>query len=253
MPHRTHLYAAVGAVLLTASALPAGARPAAALDTSRLPPPAAPRSGAPGPPAAGSSFQPEGSVTADALRAKVQGCAPVSKGRYRTDQGKPADIPVCDKKGAVFWKADLDIDCDGQVTARCNKKTDPWFYGDTAFHQSDGKPLNAETLPYVVVPAPSDIWDHTSSGIRGGGVAALVHKDRVEYAVVGDTGPAGIVGEASYAAAHSLGIDPDPSRGGVASGVTYILFKDSRVTPIESRSSAVELGSRLAREFLQEN
>lgn len=253
MRHRSHLYAAVGAVLLTASALPASARPATALDTSHLPPPPQPSAGAPGPPAVAGSFRLEGPVTAGALRAKVRGCSRVSKGLYRGDQGRPADIPVCGTKGAVFWKADLDIDCDGQVTARCNKKTDPWFHGDTAFHQSDGKPLNAEKLPYVVVPAPSGIWDYKASGIQGGGVAALVHGDRVQYAVVGDAGPSGLVGEASYAAARSLGIDPDPARGGVPSGVTYILFKDSRVTPIESRSAAVELGTELARKFLQEN
>lgn len=252
MHHRPHLYAAVGAVLLTASALPASAHPAVALDTTHLPPPPVPRAGVPGPPAAG-SFRLEGPVTAAALRAKVRGCSRVSKGLYRSDQGKPADIPVCGKKGAVFWKADLDIDCDGQVTARCNRKTDPWFHGDTAFHQSDGKPLNAEKLPYIVVPAPSGTWDHSASGIRGGGVVAVVHRDRVEYAVVGDTGPTGLVGEASYAAARSLGIDPDPARGGVPSGVTYILFKDSRVTPIESRSAAVKLGAELAGKFLREN
>ncbi|MET4924760.1 glycoside hydrolase family 75 protein [Streptomyces sp. PSRA5] len=253
MHHRSHIYAAAVAVLLTASALPASAHPATALDTTHLPPPPAPRGGAPGPPAAAGSFRLDGPVTADALRAKVQGCARVSKGLYRTDQGKPADIPVCGKKGAVFWKADLDIDCDGQVTARCNKQTDPWFHGDTAFHQSDGKPLNAEKLPYIVVPAPSEVWNYTSSGIRGGGVAAVLYKDRVEYAVVGDTGPVGLVGEASYAAAHSLGIDPDPARGGVPSGVTYLLFKNSEVAPIESRSAAVMLGGELARKFLREN
>ncbi|MET9552072.1 glycoside hydrolase family 75 protein [Streptomyces sp. NPDC006645] len=253
MHHRSHVYAAVGAVLLTAAALPATAHPASALDTTHLPPPPAPRGGLSGPPAAAGSFRLDAPVTADALRAKVQGCARVSKGLYRSDQGRPADIPVCGTKGAVYWKADLDIDCDGQVTARCNKRTDPWFHGDTAFHQSNGKPLNAEKLPFVVVPAPSGIWDYRSSGIRGGGVAAVVHKDRVEYAVVGDTGPAALVGEASYAAARSLGIDPDPARGGVPSGVTYILFKDAKVTPIENRSAAVKLGAELARKFLRDN
>ncbi|MEV0778946.1 glycoside hydrolase family 75 protein [Streptomyces sp. NPDC050433] len=253
MHHRSHLHAAVGAVLLTASALPATAHPAAALDTAPLPPPPAPLSGAPGPPAAAGSLRTDGPVTADALRAKVKGCVRVSKGLYRSDQGRPADIPVCGKKGAVYWKGDLDVDCDGQVTARCNKRTDPWFHGDTAFHQSNGKPLNAEKLPYVVVPAPSEIWDHSSSGIQGGGVVAVVYKDRVEYAVVGDTGPVALVGEASYATARSLGIDPDPSRGGAASGVTYILFKNSKAAPIESRSSAVKLGSEHARKFLREN
>lgn len=253
MHHRSHIYAALGAVLLTAAALPATAHPASALDTTHLPPPPAPRDGAAGPQAAAGSFRLDGPVTADALRAKVQGCARVSKGLYRSDQGRPADIPVCGKKGAVHWKADLDIDCDGQVTARCNKRTDPWFHGDTAFHQSNGKPLNAEKLPYIVVPAPSKVWDYRTAGVRGGGVAAVVYKDRVEYAVVGDTGPAQLVGEASYAAAKSLGIDPDPARGGVASGVTYILFKNSAVTPIESRSAAVKLGGELARKFLQDN
>lgn len=252
MHHRPHLYSAFGAVLLAATALPAAALPAAALGTPPPPLPPVPRAGAPGPQATAGSFRLDGPVTAAALRAKVQGCARVSKGLYRSDQGRPADIPVCGAKGAVYWKADMDIDCDGQVTARCNKKTDPWFHGDTAFHQSDGKPLNSQKLPYLVVPAPSGIWDHTSSGIRGGGVAAILHKDRVEYAVVGDTGPVGLIGEASYAAAHSLGIDPDPSRGGVPSGVTYILFKNSKVTPIESRSQAVKLGGELARKFLQE-
>ncbi|MFF2190346.1 glycoside hydrolase family 75 protein [Streptomyces sp. NPDC058155] len=253
MQHSPHLYAAVGAVLLTASTLPASAHPARTLDTTHLPPQPLARAGESGPPATDGSPRLEGSVTAAALRAKAEGCSRVSKGRYRTDRGRPADVPVCGKKGAVFWKADLDVDCDGQVTARCNKKTDPWFHGNTAFHQSDGKPLNAEKLPYVVVPAPSGTWDHTASGIRGGGVAAVVHQDRVEYAVVGDTGPTGLVGEASYATARSLGIDPDPARGGVPSGVTYILFKNSEVTPIKSRSSAVRLGSELARKFLEEN
>ncbi|MFD3923918.1 glycoside hydrolase family 75 protein [Streptomyces sp. NPDC058595] len=277
MHHRSHLYAAVGAVLFTASALPASAHPARALDTTHLPPPPVSPTeahgppaaegpptteglpadegppGSDGPPSADSSPRLEGSVTAAALRAKAGHCSRVSKGLYRTDRGRPADVPVCGGKGAVFWKADLDVDCDGRATARCNRKSDPWFHEDTAFRQSDGKRLNAEELPYVVVPAPSGTWDHAASGIRGGGVAAVVHEDRVEYAVVGDTGPAGLVGEASYAAARSLGIDPDPARGGVPSGVTYILFKDSEVTPIESRSSAVRLGSELARKFLQED
>ncbi|EGX54890.1 hypothetical protein SZN_35677, partial [Streptomyces zinciresistens K42] len=56
-------------------------------------------------------------------------------------------------------------------------------------------------------------------------------------------------GEASYAAAERLGIPPDPARGGAASGVTYIVFKNSRVSPLESRDAAVALGGKLAEEF----
>ncbi|MET8810870.1 glycoside hydrolase family 75 protein [Streptomyces sp. NPDC004549] len=194
----------------------------------------------------------EGSVSASDLLAKVTSCERISDGLYRTDEEKPATVPVCGTKGAVFWKADMDVDCDGRRTATCNKDRDPWYQDDTAFHQSDGKPLRADTLPYIVVPSSSALWNYTKSGVRGGGVVAVIHDNKVQYAVVGDTGPSRIIGEASYATAESLGIDPDPATGGAESGVTYILFTgaDSKVTPIESHEAAVKLGERLAREFV---
>ncbi|MFE5814223.1 glycoside hydrolase family 75 protein [Streptomyces sp. NPDC056479] len=195
----------------------------------------------------------EGSVSAADLLAKVTSCSQISNGKYRTDEETSATIPVCGKNGAVFWKADMDIDCDGQRTGKCNEDTDPWFQPDTAFHQSDGKPLRSDTLPYVVVPSISGTWDYSAAGIKGGGVVAVIHGNQVLYAVVGDTGPQQIIGEASYSAAERLGIDPDPETGGTDSGVTYILFKNSKVSPIESHGAAVTLGERLAKEFLQSN
>ncbi|MCL8015494.1 glycoside hydrolase family 75 protein [Streptomyces sp. AS02] len=223
------LTAASGAALLATAQLPASA------------------SGRPQPPPL------EGSVRAADLLAKVSSCAQISKGKFRTDQGAPAAVPVCGKHGAVFWKADMDIDCDGQRTDSCNENTDPWFQPDTAFHQSDGKPLRSDTLPYVVVPAVSGTWDYKAAGIQGGGVVAVIHGDQVLYAVVGDTGPKAVIGEASYAAAEALGINPDPATGGTGPGVTYILFRNSKVSPIESHDAAVSLGERLAKEFLQSN
>lgn len=195
----------------------------------------------------------EGTVSAADLLAKVRSCDRISDGLYRTDAESAPTVPVCGLKGAVFWKADMDVDCDGQRTTRCNEDRDPWYQDDTAFHQFDGKPLRADTLPYVVVPGKSALWDPAAAGIGGAGVVAVVHGDQVEYAVVGDTGPKEIIGEASYAAAEALGIDPDPATGGAESGVTYILFKDSRASPIESHGAAVTLGDRLARQFLAEN
>ncbi|MDT3725621.1 glycoside hydrolase family 75 protein [Streptomyces sp. DSM 41972] len=189
-------------------------------------------------------------VTAADLLARVSGCAPVSQGRYRKDRGRAATVPVCGTREAVYWKADMDIDCDGRPGRHCNAATDPHFSSSTAFAQSDGRALSSEKLPYVVVPAPSSLWDYREHGVRGGSVAAVVYRDRVSYAVVGDTGPADIIGEASYAAAKSLGIDPDPRSGGTPSGVTYIVFKDSRVTPLEGREAAKTQGERLAREFV---
>ncbi|HEY1175427.1 MAG TPA: glycoside hydrolase family 75 protein, partial [Phytomonospora sp.] len=114
-----------------------------------------------------------------------------------------------------------------------------------------GRPLNAERLPYVVVPAAGSVWNPADDGVRGGSVAAVVYRDRVQYAVVGDVGPRGLIGEASYAAAKGLGINPDPRRGGAASGVTYIVFKNSQAKPIESHTAAVTAGRRLAWRFVQ--
>ncbi|CAM5708251.1 MULTISPECIES: glycoside hydrolase family 75 protein [Streptomyces] len=192
----------------------------------------------------------EGGVTADDLLARTGTCAELSRGRYRTDAGSPATVPVCGTDDAVFWKADLDVDCDGRPTTHCNSGTDPVFAPTTAFQQSDGRHLNAETLPYVVVPAPSSRWDYRAHGIRGGSVAAVVHGDRVQYAVVGDTGPSDLIGEASYATARGLGVDPDPLTGGAPSDVTYIVFRNSLITPIEDHEEAVATGERLAKQFL---
>ncbi|MGW8396922.1 glycoside hydrolase family 75 protein [Streptomyces lydicus] len=228
------LATASGAALLAAAALPATAQPAAPRATP------------------GAGLQ-EGSVSAADLLAKLKGCSQLSNGKYRTDEETSATVPVCGKNGAVFWKADMDVDCDGQTTSKCNADTDPWYQDDTAFHQSNGKPLNAEKLPYVVVPSSSGIWDYASAGIKGGGVVAVIYNNQVEYAVVGDTGPDKIIGEASYAAAKGLGINPDPENGGADSGVTYVVFKNSKASPIESHADAVSRGDALAKKFLQDN
>ncbi|MFD4412369.1 glycoside hydrolase family 75 protein [Streptomyces sp. NPDC058466] len=224
------LAAASGAALLAAGVLPANASGTTAPTSAQ-----------------------EGSVSAADLLAKVTSCSQISNGKYKTDDETSATVPVCGKNGAVFWKADMDIDCDGQRTTNCNENRDPWYQNDTAFHQSDDKPLKAESLPYVVVPSSSSIWNYSSAGIKGGGVVAVIYNNKVEYAVVGDTGPTKIIGEASYATAKALGIDPDPATGGTDSGVTYILFKNSKVSPIESHSAAVSLGDQLAKQFLQNN
>ncbi|MFD3961595.1 MULTISPECIES: glycoside hydrolase family 75 protein [Streptomyces] len=190
-------------------------------------------------------------VTAEELLAEVRSCRQISQGKYRTDANSAkATVPVCATTDAVFWKADMDIDCDGRRTKVCNKKTDPYFQPQTAFTSSRGKPLDSAALPFVVVPAPSRTWDYRKSGLTGGSVVAVIYEGRVRYAVIGDTGPAGIIGEGSYALAEELSIDPHPTTGGAASGVTYIAFQDSRISPIESRATAESRGEELARAFV---
>ncbi|MEU6476859.1 glycoside hydrolase family 75 protein [Streptomyces sp. NPDC047017] len=192
----------------------------------------------------------EGDVRAADLQALVRRCTRVSRGRYRSDAGARAAIPVCGLPGAVFWKADMDIDCDGRPTRHCNRRTDPRYSSAAAYAQSDGRLLNAEHLPYIVLPAPSRVWDHRRHGLGGGSVAAVLYRGKVQYAVVGDTGPGDVIGEASYATARRLGIPADPNGGGACSGVTYIVFEHTRVGRIEDHAAAVRQGRRLARRLV---
>ncbi|MFI6345732.1 glycoside hydrolase family 75 protein [Streptomyces sp. NPDC050560] len=207
--------------------------------------PHAPVVAAPGPPPA------RAGVSAAELLAATADCDQISDGRYPRDEGGPEDVPVCGTPRAVHWEADLDIDCDGEPGAHCNADTDPLFAAATAVERSGGGYLSAERTPYVVVPGPGGRWDPAASGVRGGEVAALVHHGRIVYAVVGDTGPADVIGEASYAAARALGITADPAGGGAADGVTYVVFRNTRVAVPEDPAAAAAQGRGLARDLVR--
>ena len=189
--------------------------------------------------------------TAADLMAKLATCQKIG-GDYATDSGLAETIPICGLSSAVFWKADMDVDCDGKQSAQCNSNTDPSFQNQTSAVDSHGNPLDASSLPYVVVPLPSSRFDYGSAGLAYGSVIAVIYMDRVEYAVFGDEGPTSIIGEASYATAQSLGIDPDPSTGGADGGVAYLAFTGpSAVVPvIEDHAAAVQLGIAKARALL---
>ncbi|MEV0848516.1 glycoside hydrolase family 75 protein [Streptomyces sp. NPDC049954] len=191
-------------------------------------------------------------VEAHALLDRLGSCEEISQGRYRTDAEGPEEIPVCAAGKAVYWKADLDIDCDGRPGPHCNAETDPTFQDTTAYTGRDGRPLSAERLPYVVVPEPSERWRPADSGVVGGTLAVLVHDGRVRYAVVGDSGPADVIGEASWKATRDLGVPADPRGGGTDTGVAYLLFPDTEVTPLDDPAAAVAAGERRVRKFLEE-
>jgi hypothetical protein len=83
---------------------------------------------------------------------------------------------------------------------------------------------------------------------------AVLYNGKLIYAPYADAGPAGVIGELSYRAAELLGIPPSPINGGVASGVTYIVFTGANyVDPIESQSAADALGKQRAAALLADN
>lgn len=187
-------------------------------------------------------------ITASAIKINALGGQQVSTGMYQ--QGSNGPVGVYSKNGAVYWVSGMSIDCDGQPGSKCNLQADPYFQPNTAWNQSDGKPLKAEVLPFVVVPLPSPVWDFRKSGIKGGDLVAMVYGDKYVFGVVGDQGPANRIGEASHAAAAALGINPDPVRGGTASGVTYVVFPGTSVLPIEDAAQAQRLGVQVMSAWL---
>jgi len=81
---------------------------------------------------------PPGAPTAAELLAKIATCDQSVGGLFARDSGGAANISICGLTGAVFWKADLDVDCDGKETPQCNLSTDPAFQAQTAATDSNG-------------------------------------------------------------------------------------------------------------------
>ena len=211
------------------------------------------------PPDAGPSDSPDAAPTGDPtvtqLLELLAHCDPVSSAKYSTDFENAASIDVCGLNGAVFWKSDFDIDCDGKRTAVCNEQTDGAYQPRTSANDSHGDPLDASQLPYAVIPLPSSRWRYEDSGIDLGQVLAVIHDGKLEYAVFGDQGPDKIIGEGSYRLAQLLGIDPDPSNGGTDGPVYFITFTgaDARVDTIEDHAEAVSRGAALVDALIQAN
>ncbi len=203
----------------------------------------------------GSGGQSTAPPSASDLLALLKNCQQVSTGLYSTDSNTSATVPVCQLNGAVYWRADMDVDCDGLTSTQCNSNTDPWYQAQTAATDSQGKYLDAAKLPYVVVPGVSSRFSYKTAGLHFGSIIAVIYKGKVTYGVFGDIGPTSIIGEASYAMAASLGINPDPAVGGADSGVTYIAFTgQSGVAPvIEDHSATTTQGEQQASQLVQAN
>jgi hypothetical protein len=68
--------------------------------------------------------------------------------------------------------------------------------------------------------------------------------------VFADEGPSNIIGEASYATAVALGIDPNPATGGTAGPVTFIVFTGTVPNPVENNAVIDQVGTAAATAFL---
>jgi hypothetical protein len=189
---------------------------------------------------------------------------------YKNDDGTSASI--CSLKGgtgnaggAIYFTADMDIDCDGIQTTHCPgtgaDKDCCWqnqtsFYGPNSAENMETPPLKslaAENTPYVVIP--QDVSFPGLDQQKGGNIIAVIYNNQLEFAVFGDQGPTTLIGEASYRTAAGVGINPSPARGGAPGGVTYIVFVGDGSQPVdmENLAEVQALGTKLAEALVANN
>jgi hypothetical protein len=212
---------------------------------------------------------PTGNPTIDSLLALTpETCAKVvSKHSYKMDLDKqdPDNLAglkadICGLDGAVYWVADMDIDCDGKPTpGKCEKSKDLYFLEDTNVHGPNGA-LTAAQDPYVVIPidfaCPTDGHFPDFPGLQSGATAAVIFRNKIFYGVFGDCGPPEIIGEASYAMAEKMGIPPSAINGGaLGRTVTYIVFTGggSVAKDITNQAEVQALGEMLTKKLLSAN
>ncbi|HEV3032079.1 MAG TPA: glycoside hydrolase family 75 protein, partial [Polyangia bacterium] len=164
--------------------------------------------------------------------------------------------------GAIYFTADMDIDCDGLMTTHCpgtGADMDCCYQNQTSFSgpnsasNVNGKELASENTPYVVIP--QDVVFPGLDQTNGGNIIAVIYNNQLEFGVFGDQGPTNIIGEASVRTANGLGIPPSPATGGVGGGVTYIVFVGTGSQPadMENIPQIQSLGAHLTESLLQNN
>jgi hypothetical protein len=176
---------------------------------------------------------------------------------------------MCKLNGAMYWVSDENIDCDGITTdpTKCPGQginADPSHQNQTSFGID---PNTGGILPsgnttnsfdsahqrYVVIPLDA------SNMFAPGTVVAVIYRDHLSFAVFADEGPAGQIGEASYAQMVENGGPPSPALGGISGRVvTYIAFTGSGTVPAKvndfSAGGSVDtLGMQLVQQLIQNN
>jgi hypothetical protein len=99
--------------------------------------------------------------------------------------------------GTIFFSAKMAIDSDGSPRASL---IDPSGNSSTSLAFRDGEFVNAETVPYIVLPRLDRITKEdfiADMGLKIGDFAAVIFKDQITGAFVADEGPFFKIGEAS--------------------------------------------------------
>ena len=130
------------------------------------------------------------------------------------------------KGGALFFDSDLDLDTDGERDP--DIVYEPTHQDQTSLRFPGGRSLNANTIPFFVLPGGFG----GQLGIQLGDIAAVLHNGHLEFAVFADTGPRRKIGEGSIALHRALGFERVRANGrirdiGIDRDVLTIVFPGS--------------------------
>lgn len=165
----------------------------------------------------------------------------------------------------IVFRAKAAVDADGSPAsmgpgASPTDQTETWLTFDAG---SNRHFVNAEDVPFVVVPTPfqaKNISFLGDTGIGKGDLAVAVKGNRCSFGVVGDAGPYFRLGEASIATHTDLGnpqcavAGQHPCRRlkaggggvGIELGVTYVIFPGTRPQPLLAQTVVEVAGSAAA-------
>jgi LysM repeat protein len=177
------------------------------------------------------------------------------------DMGRTVNIYRVSGKTAIFFTSKMAIDADGAPCAynRQNTGCDDIRYASrsTLATRSDGrfciqgprdpfpgnyvsmttledaqnknkcdyrKYVNSEEIPYIALPGGKPLR-YRKWGIEIGDFSTVINlrNMKMSHAIFADIGPSNKIGEGSMALANTLGIDPNPRRGGTGK-VAYVFY-----------------------------
>jgi Fungal chitosanase of glycosyl hydrolase group 75 len=145
------------------------------------------------------------------------------------------------KDGVIFFDAKMGVDADGSPLSR--KNAGPTDQPQTSLrYPVTGSPsVDADKVPFIVIPLGG--FD-SALGIELGDIAAVVHRDKLVFALVADRGPVCKIGEGSIQLHEELGHTVCVARDsagectklkdvGISRDVLYFIFPGSKQRIIE--------------------